>query len=70
MKHGPIALIDKEMPVIAICTKSDEYDKMISNIREVGSRNAIVIGIIDFSKENKPNSSSTFRAVLRESLEI
>ena len=51
MKHGPIALIDKEMPVIAICTKSDEYDKMISNIREVGSRNAILIGIID--KENK-----------------
>ena len=50
MKHGPIALIDKEMPVIAICTKSDEYDKMISNIREVGSRNAIVIGVID--KEN------------------
>jgi len=51
MKHGPIALIDNEMPVIAICTKSDEYDKMISNIREVGSRNAIVIGIID--KENE-----------------
>ncbi len=51
MKHGPIALIDKEMPVIAICTKSDEYDKMISNIREIGSRNAIVIGIID--KENE-----------------
>jgi glucosamine--fructose-6-phosphate aminotransferase (isomerizing) len=51
MKHGPIALIDKEMPVIAICTKSDEYDKMTSNIREVGSRNAIVIGVID--KENK-----------------
>ena len=51
MKHGPIALIDKEMPVIVICTKSDEYDKMISNIREVGSRNAIVIGVID--KENE-----------------
>ena len=51
MKHGPIALIDSEMPVIAICTKSDEYDKMISNIREVGSRNAIVIGVID--KENE-----------------
>jgi len=51
MKHGPIALIDKEMPVIAICTKSDEYDKMTSNIREVGSRNAIVIGVID--KENE-----------------
>ncbi len=52
MKHGPIALIDKEMPVIAICTKSDEYDKMISNIREVGSRNAIVIGIIDRENEH------------------
>tara|TARA_B100001057_G_scaffold69955_1_gene63854 strand:- start:2516 stop:4348 length:1833 start_codon:yes stop_codon:yes gene_type:complete len=51
MKHGPIALIDSEMPVVAICTKSDEYDKMISNIREVGSRNAIVIGVID--KENE-----------------
>ena len=51
MKHGPIALIDKEMPVIVICTKSDEYDKMISNIREVGSRKAILIGIID--KENE-----------------
>ena len=51
MKHGPIALIDSEMPVVAICTKSDEYDKMISNIREVGSRNAVVIGVID--KENK-----------------
>ena len=51
MKHGPIALIDKEMPVIAICTKSDEYDKMTSNIREVGSRKAIIIGVID--KENE-----------------
>ena len=51
MKHGPIALIDSEMPVIVICTKSDEYDKMISNIREVGSRNAIVVGVID--KENE-----------------
>ena len=51
MKHGPIALIDKEMPVIVICTKSDEYDKMISNIREVGSRKGIIIGIID--KENE-----------------
>ncbi len=55
MKHGPIALIDSEMPVIVICTKSDEYDKMISNIREVGSRNAIVIGVIDKENEHVKN---------------
>ena len=47
LKHGPIALIDKEMPVIVICTKSTEYKKMINNIQEIKSRKAIAIGIID-----------------------
>ena len=47
LKHGPIALIDKEMPAIVICTKSMEYKKMISNIQEIKSRKAIVIGVID-----------------------
>tara|TARA_B100001146_G_scaffold59695_1_gene52571 strand:+ start:89 stop:1921 length:1833 start_codon:yes stop_codon:yes gene_type:complete len=47
LKHGPIALIDKEMPAIVICTKSKEYKKMISNIQEIKSRKAIAIGIID-----------------------
>jgi glutamine---fructose-6-phosphate transaminase (isomerizing) len=47
LKHGPIALIDKEMPAIVICTKSREYEKMISNIQEIKSRKAITIGIID-----------------------
>ena len=47
LKHGPIALIDKEMPAIVICTKSKEYEKMISNIQEIKSRKAITIGIID-----------------------
>ena len=47
LKHGPIALIDKEMPAIVICTKSMEYKKMISNIQEIKSRKAITIGIID-----------------------
>ena len=37
LKHGPIALIDKEMPAIVICTKSKEYKKMISNIQEIKS---------------------------------
>ena len=47
MKHGPIALIDENMPAIVICTKSDEYVKMISNIIEIKSRNGLLIGIID-----------------------
>ncbi len=47
LKHGPIALIDEKMPAIVICTKSMEYKKMISNIQEIKSRKAIVIGIVD-----------------------
>ncbi len=38
MKHGPIALIDSEMPVMAIVTQSDLYDKTISNLKEVQAR--------------------------------
>lgn len=45
MKHGPIALIDKELPVICICTKGDFYDKMLSNMKEVEARNGRIIGI-------------------------
>ena len=51
MKHGPIALIDENMPAIVICTKSDEYEKMISNIIEIKSRNGLLIGIIDEENE-------------------
>ncbi len=45
MKHGPIALIDKNFPVIAIAPKNSLYDKMISNIEEVKAREAPVISI-------------------------
>lgn len=45
MKHGPIALIDKDLPVICVCTKGDFYDKMISNIKEVEARNGRIIAI-------------------------
>jgi len=45
MKHGPIALIDEKMPVVAIATKSAVYDKMVSNIEEAASRGAQVIAI-------------------------
>ena len=45
MKHGPIALIDEEMPVVVIATNSSVYDKVISNIMEVKSRGGNVIAL-------------------------
>jgi glutamine---fructose-6-phosphate transaminase (isomerizing) len=45
MKHGPIALIDKTMPVVCIAPASPVYDKMISNIQEIKARGGIVISI-------------------------
>lgn len=46
MKHGPIALIDEEMPVVFIATKDSSYEKVISNIQEVKARKGQVIAIV------------------------
>lgn len=46
MKHGPIALISNEMPVIAIATQSDTYEKVLSNIQEIKARKGRIISII------------------------
>jgi len=46
MKHGPIALIDENMPVFVIATKKGHYDKIVSNIQEIKSRNAKIIAIV------------------------
>jgi glucosamine--fructose-6-phosphate aminotransferase (isomerizing) len=46
MKHGPIALIDEEMPVVFIATKHSSYEKVISNIQEVKARGGKVIAIV------------------------
>jgi len=46
MKHGPIALIDEEMPVVFIATKNSSYEKVISNIQEVKARKGKVIAIV------------------------
>ena len=45
LKHGPIALIDKNMPIVCLCPQSDTYDKMISNIQEVKARDGKLIVI-------------------------
>lgn len=46
MKHGPIALIDEEMPVVVIATRDGSYDKIVSNIQEVKARKGIVIAVV------------------------
>ncbi len=46
MKHGPIALIDEEMPVVVIATNKGTYDKVVSNIQEVKARKGQVIAIV------------------------
>lgn len=46
MKHGPIALIDEEMPVVVIATKHGNYEKVVSNIEEVKARNGKIIAIV------------------------
>lgn len=46
MKHGPIALIDENMPVVVIATNKSAYDKVVSNIQEVKARHGMVIAIV------------------------
>ena len=46
MKHGPIALIDEEMPVVVIATQNDIYEKVLSNIQEVKARKGKIIAIV------------------------
>lgn len=46
MKHGPIALIDENMPVVVIAAKDKSYDKIVSNIQEIKARNGIVIAVV------------------------
>ena len=46
MKHGPIALIDEEMPVVVIATKNALYDKLMSNIQEIKARKGHVIALV------------------------
>jgi len=46
LKHGPIALLDQEFPVIAICTASSTKDKMVSNVHEIAARDAPVLAVV------------------------
>ncbi len=46
MKHGPIALIDENMPTVIIATKLGHYDKIVSNIQEIKSRKGVIIAVV------------------------
>ncbi len=54
MKHGPIALIDEDMPVVFLATKDGSYEKIVSNIQEVKARKGRVIAIVTEGDELIP----------------
>jgi glutamine---fructose-6-phosphate transaminase (isomerizing) len=57
MKHGPIALIDEEMPVVFIATRDSSYEKVVSNIQEVKARKGRVIAVVTEGDELIPKMS-------------
>ena len=61
MKHGPIALVEKDFPVIVVATNEDMIDKVISNVQEVKARGAMTIGII---REGKDELHSIFDHII------
>ena len=63
MKHGPIALIDSDMPVVVIATHNAMYEKVLSNIQEIKARKGKVIALIS-------KGDSTIRNIADEVIEI
>jgi glucosamine--fructose-6-phosphate aminotransferase (isomerizing) len=51
MKHGPIALIDEQMPVVVIATRKGHYEKVVSNIQEIKSRKGKIIAVVTAGDE-------------------
>ncbi len=61
MKHGPIALLDEKVPVVAIATLGSVYEKVLSNAQEAKARDAKLIGVVPM---NDPEAEETFDALL------
>ncbi|MEL6779442.1 MAG: glutamine--fructose-6-phosphate transaminase (isomerizing) [Cyanobacteria bacterium J06597_16] len=61
MKHGPIALLDEKVPVVAIATLGSVYEKVLSNAQEAKARDARLIGVVPM---NDPDAEETFDALL------
>ncbi len=69
MKHGPIALIDKDMPVVFIATRDQTYDKILSNIEEVKARKGRIITVIS-KEDSKIEELSDFIIKIPETNEL
>jgi glucosamine--fructose-6-phosphate aminotransferase (isomerizing) len=70
MKHGPIALIDQNMPVIVVAPKDSTYEKIISNIREVKARKGIIITITDDETDNHIDELSDYLIKIPHTFEM
>ena len=60
MKHGPIALVDKNMPVVVVATKKGFYEKVVSNIQEIKSREGKIIAIVTIGDTDVKKLSDDF----------
>ena len=60
MKHGPIALIDENLPIVAIATRTAVYEKVVSNLQETKARDGILISIIDEGDQEMKDMSDDF----------
>src|SRR5215212_2552349 len=63
MKHGPIALVDENLPVVFVATKDEYYNKIVSNIQEIKARKGKVIAIVTEGDETIPAMADDFFAV-------
>ena len=70
MKHGPIALLSDETPVVAVMNDSHVYDKVVSNVQEVRARGARVIAIVTEGNEHVGEHADWVIHVPRTSPEI
>ena len=61
MKHGPIALLDEKVPVVAIATRGTVYEKVLSNAQEAKARDARLIGVVPMNDEE---AEETFDSLL------
>ena len=63
MKHGPIALVDENLPVLFVATKDSYHEKIISNMQEIKARKGKVIAIITEGDEVSPTLSDNVFAI-------
>jgi glucosamine--fructose-6-phosphate aminotransferase (isomerizing) len=69
MKHGPIALIDEEMPCVFIATNKSSYEKILSNMQEVKARSGKIISVVNPEMKEKMAEVSDYMIEIPSTLE-